>query len=73
MGGYEYSDEERLSELLSKVTDEQKLDIIPQTKSEFVWKMWRKQLDPDGTIRTTNNLISLFIFVDKGIKFLGEV
>ena len=36
--GDEYSSIEKPRELPSKVTDEQKLDILPQTKSKLVGK-----------------------------------
>ena len=39
--GSEYSDIEKPRELLSKVTDEQKLDMLPQTKSELGGKLIR--------------------------------
>ena len=39
--GSEYSDIEKPRELLSKVTDEQKLDMLPQTTSELGGKLIR--------------------------------
>ena len=39
--GYEYSNIEKQRELLSEVTDEQKLDILTQTKGELGRKLMR--------------------------------